>query len=67
MTKDLGLGVTNINIVQSYWNNRPCNIRHSDKPIGSVEYFNEVEKRKYFVEPHIPIFADFKIGAIKKF
>ncbi len=66
MTKDLGLGVTNINIVQSYWNNRPCNIRHSDKPIGSVEYFNEVEKRKYFVEPHIPIFADFENWRDKK-
>jgi 2-polyprenyl-3-methyl-5-hydroxy-6-metoxy-1,4-benzoquinol methylase len=60
MTKDLGLGINNIDTVQSYWNNRPCNIRHSDKPIGSIEYFNEVEKRKYFVEPHISTFADFE-------
>lgn len=48
-----------ISEVQSYWNRRPCNIRHSRKPIGDREYFDEVEARKYFVEPHIPNFADF--------
>lgn len=45
--------------VQQYWNNRPCNIRHSPKEVGSKEYFDEVEQRKYFVEPHIPRFAEF--------
>src|SRR6266566_3634257 len=45
--------------VARYWNSRPCNIRHSQKAIGTEEYFNEVERRKYFVEPHIPAFADF--------
>ena len=45
--------------IKKYWNNRPCNIRHSDKQVGTVEYFDEVEKRKYFVEPHIPKFAEF--------
>lgn len=45
--------------VRAYWDRRPCNIRHSDKPVGSREYFDEVEKRKYRVEPHIPTFADF--------
>lgn len=45
--------------VQEYWNRRPCNIRHSTKPAGSQEYFDEVEQRKYFVEPHIPAFAEF--------
>src|SRR5207344_631505 len=48
-----------IQTVQEYWDARPCNIRHSDKPVGSREYFDEVEKRKYFVEPHIPGFAEF--------
>jgi 2-polyprenyl-3-methyl-5-hydroxy-6-metoxy-1,4-benzoquinol methylase len=48
-----------IDQVRSYWNRRPCNIRHSTKPVGSREYFDEVEARKYFVEPHIPAFADF--------
>ena len=46
--------------VQAYWDARPCNLRHSNKPIGSREYFDDVEARKYFVEPHIPAFADFQ-------
>jgi ubiquinone/menaquinone biosynthesis C-methylase UbiE len=46
--------------VREYWNKRPCNIRHSPQPVGSKEYFDEVEARKYFVEPHIPGFADFE-------
>jgi SAM-dependent methyltransferase len=44
---------------RAFWDARPCNIRHSDKPVGTKEYFDEVEKRKYFVEPHIPAFAEF--------
>ncbi len=48
-----------IETVQQYWDARPCNVRHSDKPVGSREYFDEVEKRKYHVEPHIPAFAEF--------
>ena len=46
--------------VRNYWDARPCNIRHSTKPVGSREYFDEVEARKYFVEPHIPGFAEFE-------
>jgi ubiquinone/menaquinone biosynthesis C-methylase UbiE len=46
--------------VQRYWDERPCNIRHSPKQVGSREYFDEVEARKYLVEPHIPGFADFE-------
>ncbi|NYZ17908.1 class I SAM-dependent methyltransferase [Azospirillum sp. RWY-5-1] len=45
--------------VAEYWNRRPCNIRHSTKELGTREYFDEVEARKYKVEPHIPSFADF--------
>jgi 2-polyprenyl-3-methyl-5-hydroxy-6-metoxy-1,4-benzoquinol methylase len=45
--------------VKQFWNKRPCNIRHSNKVIGTREYFDEVEQRKYFVEPHIPAFAEF--------
>lgn len=46
--------------VRSYWNARPCNIRHSPKTVGERDYFDEVEQRKYFVEPHIPGFAEFE-------
>lgn len=52
--------------VRNYWNNRPCNIRHSTKDVGSREYFDEVEARKYFVEPHIPQFAEFSRWKGKK-
>jgi ubiquinone/menaquinone biosynthesis C-methylase UbiE len=55
-----------IQTVQSYWNARPCNIRHSTQPIGTKEYFDEVEQRKYFVEPHIPGFAQFERWKGKK-
>src|SRR6266550_7963985 len=52
--------------VKDYWNGRPCNIRHSTAPVGSKEYFDDVEERKYFVEPHIPRFADFECWRGKK-
>src|SRR5678815_6183724 len=46
--------------VREFWNRRPCNIRHSSRPIGEREYSDEVEARKYCVEPHIPGFAAFR-------
>ena len=45
--------------VQKFWNERPCNIRHSNKEIATKEYFEEVTARKYKVEPHILSFANF--------
>ena len=48
-----------IDTVQKFWDARPCNIRHSNKLLSTKEYFDEVEHRIYFVEPHIPVFADF--------
>jgi SAM-dependent methyltransferase len=44
----------------NYWDNRPCNIRHGTAPIGSLEWSKQVTERKYFVEPHIPGFAQFE-------
>jgi 2-polyprenyl-3-methyl-5-hydroxy-6-metoxy-1,4-benzoquinol methylase len=52
--------------VRDYWNARPCNIRHSTAPVGTKQYFDEVEARKYFVEPHIPAFAEFERWRGKK-
>jgi SAM-dependent methyltransferase len=52
--------------VRDYWNQRPCNIRHSIQPIGTKAYFDEVESRKYFVESHIPRFAQFERWQHKK-
>ena len=55
-----------VDAVRTYWDRRPCNIRHSPKPVGTREYFDEVEARKYFVEPHIPRFAQFECWRGKK-
>jgi SAM-dependent methyltransferase len=45
--------------VSAYWDNRPCNIRHSKHETGSIEYSKEVTRKKYLIEPHIPRFAEF--------
>ena len=55
-----------IDDVRSYWDRRPCNIRHSLQPVGTQAYFDEVEARKYFVEPHIPGFAEHQKWAGRK-
>src|ERR1041385_4969391 len=52
--------------VREYWDSRPCNIRHTPLPVGTREYFDQVEARKYFVEPHIPRFAQFERWRGKK-
>ena len=49
-----------IDDVKRYWDDRPCNVRHSKKEIGTREYFNEVERKRYFVEQHNPVFASFE-------
>ncbi len=55
-----------IDQVRAYWDRRPCNVSHSPQPVGTRKYFDEVEKRKYFVEPHIPRFAEFEHWRDKK-
>tara|TARA_B000000557_G_scaffold185564_1_gene151690 strand:- start:539 stop:1315 length:777 start_codon:yes stop_codon:yes gene_type:complete len=58
--------IATIDDVKKYWDDRPCNVRHSKKDIGSLEYFDEVEKKRYTAEPHIPEFADFSSWKGKK-
>tara|TARA_B110000483_G_scaffold103803_1_gene126608 strand:+ start:10012 stop:10224 length:213 start_codon:yes stop_codon:yes gene_type:complete len=45
--------------IRDFWNKRPCNSHHSKLEKGTREYFDEVEEKKHFVEPHIMPFADF--------
>jgi SAM-dependent methyltransferase len=52
--------------VKKFWNDRPCNVRHSSKEVGTLEYFNEVSNKKFFVEPHILDFTDFPFWDRKK-
>jgi SAM-dependent methyltransferase len=58
--------LASIKEVQQFWDSRPCNIRHSNLTVGTKEYFDEVEERKYFVEPHIKPFADFSSWSGKR-
>ena len=46
--------------IKDYWNKQPCNINHSNEPNFNKKYFQQVRKRKYFVEKHILKFAEFK-------
>lgn len=48
-----------ISAVREYWDRRPCNINHSARSPGTREYFDEVEAKKFRVEPHILDFTDF--------
>ncbi|MBI2996190.1 MAG: class I SAM-dependent methyltransferase [Candidatus Melainabacteria bacterium] len=52
--------------VKDFWDESPCNIHHSKEEIGTKKYFDEVEFRKYFVEPHILKFAEFERWRGKK-
>ena len=48
-----------IDDVEKFWSSSPCNIRHSKKEQGTIEYFDEVERKKFVVEPHIISFSEF--------
>ena len=58
--------IASIDDVKKYWNDRPCNVRHSKKDTGTKEYFDDVEEKRYTAEPHIPLFADFESYKGKK-
>ncbi len=60
MTKVPTLSSVPIERVRDFWDSRPCNLRHSPAAAGTREYFDQVEERKYLVEPHIPGFAEFE-------
>jgi SAM-dependent methyltransferase len=49
-----------MSLIKKFWDNQPCNIRHSNKQIGTIEYFDEVEHKKHRAEPHILTFAEFE-------
>lgn len=54
------LPLASVDVVKQYWDRQPCNIKHSKAVMGTKEYFDQVEQRKYFVESHIPGFAEFQ-------
>lgn len=47
--------------IRRYWDNQPCNIKHSSGEVGSLEFFQEVSAKRFRAEPHIPEFAGFHL------
>jgi SAM-dependent methyltransferase len=45
--------------IQDYWERKPCGSKHASAPEGDPEYFAQVEKRRYELEPFIATYADF--------
>ena len=46
--------------VQAYWEADPCGSEHATAPEGSPEFFSEVERKRYELEPFIAHYADFE-------
>jgi len=55
-----------LSAVRDYWNARPCNVRHSPKPVGTKEYFDEVEARKYFSNLTSRVSPSFHAGVTRR-
>lgn len=45
--------------VREFWEDEPCGSVHAEAPEGTREYFDQVERSRYELEPFIPGFADF--------
>ena len=45
--------------VRSFWQAEPCGTHTADAEPGTPEFFRQVERRRYELEPYIPDFADF--------
>src|SRR5215204_6784204 len=46
--------------VQQFWDETPCGSKHAEAPEGSRYLFEQVERRRYELEPFIPTYADFE-------
>lgn len=51
--------MTDMTPIQEYWDRQPCCSRHSLREPGTIEYYQDLTARRYFVQPHIRDFADF--------
>jgi ubiquinone/menaquinone biosynthesis C-methylase UbiE len=45
--------------VRSFWERTPCGSWDATAPEGTPEYFQQIERRRYELEPFIPELADF--------
>ena len=58
----MGFVDVSIEAVRKFWDDRPCNVRHSEIDIDAdpLGYSIEVSMRRHFVEPHWPRFLDYE-------
>ena len=56
-----------IDDVRTYWDDRPCNVRHSEKEVGTREYFDEVERKDILLNLTYHPLQDFLILIVRKF
>jgi SAM-dependent methyltransferase len=47
-------------VVRDHWERRPCAAETAAAPFGSPEFFAQVERERYRLEPFIPEFAQFE-------
>jgi SAM-dependent methyltransferase len=52
--------------VRRYWEAEPCGSPAASAPEGTAEYFAQIERRRYQLEPFIPRFAEFDASAGRK-
>lgn len=45
--------------VKGFWNKNPCGSKQPSAPVGTKEFFDEVEKYRYKIEYHIPEVVQF--------
>jgi ubiquinone/menaquinone biosynthesis C-methylase UbiE len=46
--------------VQEFWEENPCGSTHARALTGTPEFFDEVTRKRYELEPFIPTYADFE-------
>lgn len=60
MTRASAVSRVSKGTVKAYWERIPCGSKHASAPEGGRAYFEQVERRRYELEPFIRRFADFE-------
>jgi SAM-dependent methyltransferase len=58
--------MSTIETIRQYWDRQPCCSRHSLNEPGSKEYFTDLTRKRYLVQPHIRDLASFPSWAGRK-
>ena len=53
-------------LVRAHWEREPCGTSTADAEPGTPEFFAQVERERYRLEPYVPAFAEFERWAGKR-